>query len=66
MLGLTAKQFEKASALRKAFDTAEAAKPAKPAPAPAGNEPPSFRQYQGEARQEFGFIDLYASVKRGA
>ena len=32
VLGLTAKQFEKASAKRAAFDTAEAAKPAKPAP----------------------------------
>ena len=31
-LGLTAKQFEKATAKREAFEKAEAAKPAKPAP----------------------------------
>ena len=43
VLGFTTKQFEKASAKREAFDTAEAAKPA-PTPARRPVTPPSSRR----------------------
>ena len=61
MLGLTAKQFEKASAKRAAFDVAEAAKPKKPAarrPVTAAE----FKKIKADAVAN-GFMDLLALGK---
>ena len=59
--GLTAKQFETASALREAFDTAEAAKPAKPAPRRPVTAA-EFAKIKAEAVAN-GFMDLHAIGK---
>ena len=57
VLGLSAKQFEEASALREAFDTAEAAKPAKPAPRRPVTRA-EFDKIKSDAVAN-GFMDLY-------
>ena len=56
VLGLTEKQFEKASAKRAAFDVAEAAKPAKPAPRRAVTKA-EFKKIKAAAVAN-GFMDL--------
>ena len=65
VLGLTAKQFENASAKRAAFDVAEAAKPAKPAPAQGGNCR-RVQEDQGWTRWSTGSWTCGSSGKRGA
>ena len=61
VLGLTAKQFEKASAKRAAFDVAEAAKPAKPAPRRAVTKA-EFKKIKADAVAN-GFMDLHVIGK---
>ena len=61
MLGLTAKQFEKATAKREAFDVAEAAKPAKPAPRRPVTAA-EFKKIKADAVAN-GFMDLKAIGK---
>ena len=64
VLGLTEKQFEKASAKREAFDIAEAAKPA-PTPARRPVTPEEFKKIKAEAVAN-GFMDLHVIGKAWA
>ena len=61
VLGLSAKQFEKATALREAFDAAEAAKPVKP-PARKPVTSTAFQKIKSAA-EAGGFMDLRAIGK---
>ena len=61
MLGLTAAQFEKPSAKRAAFDTAEAAKPAPP-PKRKRVTPAEFEKIKADAVAN-GFMDLHVIGK---